>query len=193
MNVKHIAPLGAIVCSFGFATALAQSAEPVSVERTQKVSATVKSVDHENRLVELTADGETTTVQVPDEVRNLDRVKPGDEVVVTYHEALAAAFKKPGESQTVGVVDSTVSTSRMPKGSQPGAAIGNQVTTTVIIEAVDRGTHEVTFTGPAGMTRTVEVKDPKAQQFIGTLKKGDEVEITYTEALAVSVDPGRAK
>jgi hypothetical protein len=63
----------------------------------------------------------------------------------------------------------------------------------VIIEAVDRGTHEVTFTGPAGMTRTVEVKDPKAQQFIGTLKKGDEVEITYTEALAVSVDPGRAK
>jgi hypothetical protein len=194
VNVKHIAPLaGAIVCSFGFVTALAQTAEPVSVERTQKISATVKSVDHENRLVELTADGETTTIQVPDEVRNLDRVKAGDEVVVTYHEALAAAFKKKGESQTVGVVDSTVSTSRMPKGSQPGAGLANQVTTTVIIEGVDRSANEVTFTGPAGMTRTVEVKDPKAQQFVGTLKKGDEVEITYTEALAVTVEPGRAK
>ena len=33
------------------------------------------------------------------------------------------------------------------------------------------------------MTRTVDVKDPKAQKFIGTLKKGDEVELTYTEAL----------
>ena len=36
------------------------------------------------------------------------------------------------------------------------------------------------------MTRTVDVKDPKAQKFIGTLKKGDEVELTYTEALAVT-------
>lgn len=193
VNVKHIAPLaGAIVCSFGFATALCQPAEPVSVERTQTVSATVKSIDHQKRLLELTADGETTTVQVPPEVRNLDRVKPGDEIVVTYREALAAAFRKKGESQTVGVVDATTSTARMPEGSEPGAAVANQVTTTVIIEAVDRGSNEVTFTGPAGMTRTVEVKDPKARQFIGTLKQGDEVEVTYTEALAVTVDPGRA-
>lgn len=194
MNLKHIAPLaGAVVCSLGFATAMGQSTEPVNVERTQTVSATVKSIDHEKRLVELTADGETTTVQVPDEVRNLAQVKPGDEVVVTYHEALAAAFKKKGESQTVGVVDATVGTARMPEGAQPGAAVSNRVTTTVIIEAVDRGTNEVTFTGPAGMTRTVEVRDPKAQQFIGTLKKGDEVELTYTEALAVTVEPQRAQ
>jgi hypothetical protein len=106
---------------------------------------------------------------------------------------LAAAFKKKGESKTVGIVDATVGTARMPEGAQPGAAVSNRVTTTVIIEAVDRGTNEVTFTGPSGMTRTVGVKDPKAQQFIGTLKKGDEVELTYTEALAVTVEPKRAQ
>ncbi len=190
MNLKYIAPLaGAVVCTLGFATAMGQSPDPVNVERTQTISATVKSIDHENRLVELTADGETTTVQVPDEVRNLDRVKPGDEVVVTYHEALAAAFKPKGESKTVGVVDASVGTARMPEGAQPGAAIGNRVTTTVVIEAVNRDTNEVSFKGPAGMTRTVEVMDPKARQFIGTLNKGDEVELTYTEALAVTVEP----
>ena len=198
MNLKYIAPLagalaGVLVCSLGVSTATAQSPEPVNVERTQTVSATVKSVDHEKRLVELTANGETTTVQVPDEVRNLKQVKPGDEVLVTYHEALAAAFKKKGESTTIGVVDATVGTSRMPEGGQPGAAVANQVTTTVIIEGVDRGTNEVTFTGPAWMTRTLEVKDPKARQFISTLKKGDEVELTYTEALAVTVEPKRAQ
>lgn len=194
MNLKHISALaGAIVGLICFAAASGQSTEPVNVERTQTVSATVKSIDLENRLVELTADGETTTVQVPDEVRNLEQVKPGDDIVVTYHEALAAEFKKKGESNTVGVVDATVGTARMPKGAQPGAALGNRVTTTVIIEAVDRGTNEVTFTGPAGMMRTVEVKDPKARQFIGTLKKGDEVELTYTEALAVTVERGRAQ
>jgi hypothetical protein len=39
------------------------------------------------------------------------------------------------------------------------------------------------------MTRTVDVVDPRATQFISTLKKGDEVELTYTEALAVTVQP----
>lgn len=193
MNLKHIAPLAGAVCSLGFAAAMGQSSEPVNVERTQTVSATVKSVDHEKRLVELTADCETTTVQVPEEVRNLSQVKPGDEVVVTYHEALAAAFKPKGESKTVGIVDASVGTARMPEGAQPGAAIGNRVTTTVIIEAVNRDTNEVTFTGPSGMTRTVEAMDPKARQFIGTLKKGDEVELTYTEALAVTVEPKRGQ
>jgi hypothetical protein len=77
----------------------------------------------------------------------------------------------------------------MPEGAQPGAAIGNRVTTTVVIEAVNRDTNEVSFKGPAGMTRTVEVMDPKARQFIGTLNEGDEVELTYTEALAVTVEP----
>ena len=194
MNVKHIARVvGAMYVSFGCAIALSQTTDPVSVERTQTVSATVKSIDHQKRLLELTADGETTTVQVPAEVRNLDRVHPGDEIVVTYHEALAAAFRKKGESETIGAVDATTSTARMPEGSEPGAAVANQVTTTVVIEAVDRSTNEVTFTGPAGMTRTVEVKDPKARQFVSTLKQGDEVEVTYTEALAITVDPGRAQ
>ena len=45
------------------------------------------------------------------------------------------------------------------------------------------------FTGPGGLVRTVEVKDPNAQKFISKLKKGDHVELTYSEALAVSVEP----
>jgi len=43
------------------------------------------------------------------------------------------------------------------------------------------------------MTRTVDVVDPKAQKFIAELKKGDEVELTYVEALAVTVEPKAAK
>jgi len=50
----------------------------------------------------------------------------------------------------------------------------------------------VTFIGPSGLSRTVDVVDPKAQQFIAQLKKGDEVELTYVEALAVTVEPKAA-
>jgi len=171
------------------ASAVAQPTEPVHVSRTQSVSATVKSIDQQKRLVELTDGKETTTIEVPAEVRNLSQLKVGDQVVVSYHEGLAAEFKKKGESQTVGVLDTTTGTARMPEGGQPGAAVGNRVRTTVMIQGVDRATNSVTFTGPSGMTRTVEVKDPKAQKFIGSLKQGDEVELTYTEALAVTVEP----
>jgi hypothetical protein len=129
-------------------------------------------------------------VQVSDEVRNFDRIKVGDEVVATYYQGLAAEFKKKGEGTPVGVVDATTGTARMPKGSStPGAAIGNKVTTTVVIEGVNRDTHSVTFVGPSGMTRTVDVKDPDAQRFISGLQKGDEVQLTYVEAIAVTLEP----
>jgi hypothetical protein len=185
-------PLG-VLAALAAATAAAQP-EPVTVEKTETMSATVEAIDAEQRLVELRRGDEHTTVQVPPEVGNFDRIKVGDQVVATYHQALAAEFKKKGESSTTGVVDATTGTARTPQGSpKPGAAVANQVTTTVVIEAVDRPSNSVTFKGPAGMSRTVEVKDPKAQKFISTLQKGDEVELTYVEALAVTLEPQKAQ
>lgn len=176
------------LCWLGIATTLAQPA-PVKVVNTQTITATVESIDLDERMVELRADDRNVTVQVPPEVRNLAQLKVGDKVVVQYYEALAAAFKKKGEGTTVGVIDMTTGTARTPEGKRPGAAVANKVTTTIVIEEVDRPAHALTFTGPSGMTRTVSVQDPRAQEFIGTLKPGDEVQLTYLEALAVTVDP----
>jgi len=192
IKLNLLFPLGALAV-LAFGTAIAQPA-PVATERVQKLSATVAKVDAKQRLIELKKGEETQTIQVPPEVRNFDKIKVGDEVVVTYYEGLAAEFKKKGESKTIGVLDATTGTARMPEGSgRPGAAVANKVKTTVVIESVDTKTHSVTFTGPSGLSRTVDVVDPKAQKFIAELKKGDEVELTYVEALAVTVEPKLAK
>jgi Cu/Ag efflux protein CusF len=181
-------PLGALA-ALASGVAAAQP-EPVMVEKAQSIAATVESIDPKQRLVELRRGDETRTIKVPPEVRNFERIKVGDQVVATYYEGLAAEFKKPGEGTPIGAVDATTGTARMPEGSsKPGAAVANQVTTTVVIESVDQPSNSVTFTGPAGMTRTVDVKDPKAQKFISTLKKGDQVQLTYVEALAVTLEP----
>ncbi len=181
-------------CATGaISTAFAQPAEPVSVTETEKATATVEAVDVKNRMLELRTDEGPITVAVPKQVRNLDQVRPGDQVVVEYQEGLAARFRKPGESTTVGTVEQTTGTARQPDGMLPGGAVANMVTTTVVIESVDQPDHTVTFIGPSGMTRTVDVKDPAAQQFVSQLKKGDEVELTYTEALAVSIEPQKQK
>lgn len=184
--------LGALA-AFAFAGAFAQPA-PVATEKVQTISATVVRVDAKQRLVELKKGEEVKTIQVPAEVRNFDKIKVGDEVAVTYYEGLAAEFKKKGTGTPVGTIDASTGTARMPEGSgRPGAAVGNKVKATVVIESVDNAKHSVTFTGPSGMSRTVEVVDPKAQKFISELKKGDEVELTYVEALAVTVEPKLAK
>lgn len=186
MNLRVLA----LACAASATTIAAQPTdEPVTVDRLETVTATVESIDTDKRMVELKSKYGTRTVQVPPEVRNLEQVKVGDQVVVKYYEGLAAQFKKPGESLPIGVVDATSSTARQPQGARPGAGAANVVTTTVVIEAVDKPSNSVTFTGPAGMTRTVAVQDPKAREFIGTLKKGDHVELTYTEAVAVTVEP----
>ncbi len=70
--------------------------------------------------------------------------------------------------------------------------VGQQVRATVkISNSVDAANRLVSFTGPKGVKRTVAVKDPKAREFVKQLKPGDEVELTYTEALAISVEEAK--
>jgi hypothetical protein len=59
---------------------------------------------------------------------------------------------------------------------------------TVKIDAVDPSFNTVTFTRADGITRVVGVDDPEAQRFVRTLKPGDSVEISYSEAVAVGVE-----
>ena len=160
---------------------------PVEVRDLLEVTATVDAIDLATRTVTVTdGAGNEYVVEAGPEVRNLAQVKVGDEVVVSYYSALAAELKKPGESDHT--VHAEAAAGRAPEGERPAAAAGKQVTMTIVIESVDAAENTVTFTGPNGL-RTVLVETPAGQEFIKQLKKGDEVEVTYTEALAISVEP----
>jgi len=165
-----------------------EAPKPVEVEDAVQVTATVEAIDLANRLVTIRGpEGNAATLEVGPEVRNLPQVKVGDEVVVSYYAAMAAEFKKPGEG--VKGVQEDVGAGRAEPGERPGGIVGRRVKATVIIESVDAKSNTVSFTGPHGMLRTIAVQDPDAQAFIKKLKKGDEVELTYTEAVAISVEP----
>lgn len=167
--------------------------EPASIESTQEVSATVQSIDVEKRLVTLRdKEGETVTVQVSPEVRNLAQVKAGDQVVVRYYEALAAELRSRGDgSGTTQAPVSEAAVSRAAAGARPAGMVGKETSQTVRITSVDTKNHVVTFYASDGLTRSVPVQTPQGQEFISKLKPGDEVELTYTEALAVSVEPAK--
>jgi hypothetical protein len=165
-----------------------EAARPATVERTETVTATVEAVDLGERLVTLRGPGgESFTVYASDAVRNLPQVEVGDQVVIRYREAIAAELSQPG--QPTGGAEVSAQITRAPLGARPAAEVAQQVKTTVRIEALDLASNTVSFTGPNGMERMVAVQDPNMQAFLQTLSVGDQVAITYSEALALSVEP----
>jgi Cu/Ag efflux protein CusF len=187
--MENVLRVGAVIAVVLSAQVDAQEGPaPVEVRDLLEVTATVEAIDLATRTVTVRdgADNEYV-VEAGPEVRNLEQVKVGDEIVVSYYAALAAEFKKPGEG--VQGVQAEAAAGRAPLGERPAGAAGRRVTATIVIDSVNAEENTVTFTGPQGVLRTVAVEDPAAQAFIKQLKHGDEVELTYTEALAISVEP----
>jgi hypothetical protein len=156
------------------------------VARTVEARATVTAIDQATRSVTLkTDDGKEFTTKVGDQVRNLAQVKIGDIVKVTYTEALAITLATGGEPAVTG----DAAAARAKEGEKPGGIVGQTMTVSAKVEAIDLEKHTVTFKGPEGKTRLVTVKDPKNYDLLKKVKVGDVVNITYAEALAISVEP----
>ena len=147
------------------------------------MTATVESVDLKTRAVTLRGpEGKVMGVKAGEEVKNLPQVKVGDKVVATYYESIAARIVKPGTGQA-SAAQQAVATAK--PGEKPAGAMVQQVTVTATVEAIDRNSQHVTLKGQEGKTVDVKVQDPKNLEGV---KVGDEVVITYTEALAISVE-----
>jgi hypothetical protein len=166
--------------------AAASAPGQAKLARVVKVSATISAIDAATRTVMLkAADGKEFPVVAGPEVRNFEQIKVGSEVVVAFLQALALDLKK-GGSGTREMVESTDS-ARTAAGAQPGAAAARKVTVMADVTAVDAKTQTVTLRGPK---RTVElqVRDPKQFKMVAV---GDQVQATYTEAVAISVEPAK--
>jgi hypothetical protein len=163
---------------------LAMSPGKVRASETLKMTATVLSIDMGSRDVLLMdSQGKLHTVNVSDQARNLDQVRVGDKVTAEYTEAISLQLKKRGAADAAPVSAETAMI-RSPKGAKPGGAVGRKVTAIATVVAVDPKKQLVTLRGPLGNEYDIQVLDP-AQ--LKAAKKGDEVEVTYTEALAISV------
>ena len=186
----HIArAMTAALAAALLAAGCAQPPKDVVVGETIERTLNVQSIDHASRVVTLRGEDGPVVIRAGPEVRNLDQVRAGDRVVVRYREAIAAELVKPGTG-VAGIQSSSTAARAMP-GERPFAAAVEQTRMTVKIFDVDTIANVVEVTGPSGYNRRVKVVDPKAQEFIRGLKRGDEVEVTFTEAAAISVEPAR--
>jgi hypothetical protein len=156
--------------------------------RAVRVSATVTAIDKATRTLTLKgADGKTFPLVASAEVRNFDQIQVGSEVIVGYLQALAIELKKGGGAK-VERVDSSAS-ARAEVGAQPAGMAARKITATGDVIALDAATQTATVRGP---NRTIELRVPDKKQF-QMIVVGDQIQVTYTEALAVSVEPAPKK
>jgi hypothetical protein len=180
-NVAHAqqAPAPKVVEAKAVAPGKAAAAQAVEVR------AVVVGVDKATRTLDLKGPkGRVVSLQASDEVKNFDQIQLGDHVVVRYLRALTLELKKSG-SQIMERSDKADAAVAKP-GERPGVAAARQVQVMANVVAVNQKTRTVTLKGPKGNMVDLVLDDPKQ---VAKVKKGDQVEAVYTEALAVSVEP----
>jgi len=160
-------------------------ADALGVREKVTATAIVQAVDQKNRLLTLKGeDGQVFTIKVGDEVRNLAQVRAGDTVKATYHQALAVSLDTvQGTGVNQRVV--TVGASRAPAGAMPAGAVEEKVEMVGTILAVDPAKRTVLV---QGAVHRVTLQIPSDMD-LKDLKVGDQVRATYTQELAVAVEP----
>ena len=159
-----------------------------SVDQTVDFTATVIGIDKTTRDITLKGPkGNWVVVTAGPEVKNFDQLNVGDKVHTRYNEALVLELKK-GNDLAVTRTDEKSAVGAMP-GAQPAGVAGRRITVVADVVAVNRETQTVTLQGPR-LTAEVKVADP--DQF-RRIKKGDQVYATYTQALAMVVEPSPKK
>jgi hypothetical protein len=182
----------ALAAIFAASSAMAQTSTGVvgkgpgvaGVANTVDMTATITAIDAKTREVTLKGpQGREAVITAGPEVKNFAQMKVGDEVNVKYVEALTLELKK-GGGATVGRTEKAGAGAAKP-GERPAGAAGRQVKVIADVVNVDTQNQVVTLKGPK-RTVDLKVKDPKQ---LAMIAKGDQVEATYTEAIAVSVQP----
>ncbi len=127
--------------------------------------------------------GDSRSFQVPSDVKAFDTLKKGDKIDVDYTEAVAVAMMPPGTKLSASEKAAAMKTDKA------AGAAGKQVTISAKITNVDTANNTITLKGPKGQVETVDVLDPDNQAKLPSLKPGQVMQFTYTEAMAVSVTP----
>jgi hypothetical protein len=164
--------------------AMTSSPGKVGVAQTVEVSATITAIDKATRGITLKGPkGDEVKIVAGPEVKNFDQLKVGDVVKLKYLESLALELKKGGGLKVEKTEQAGMA--RAKPGEAPAGVAGRQVTVVGDVIKLDAATQTITVKGPE---RTVELKARDPEQF-KLIAVGDQIQATYTEALAVAVTP----
>ena len=165
-------------------TAPATDKPSMHTSQTVILTAVVEAINHETREVTLRGpEGGTVSFVASEDARNLGQVKVGDIVMAEYVQSMSIeVFANDGTEPGAGEL--TVA-GRSEEGAMPALTAIDALVVTATVEEINLEANTFKLRGPAGEIKEFEARDPE------NLKKaavGDLVVITYTEAIAISVE-----
>lgn len=150
------------------------------------MEAEVVAINHDTREVTL-ADGmgRQTTIVAGEQVKRLGEVSVGDLVEVDYYLSIAAEFRAPTEDEMAEPIQFVEGAGRAESDEAPGGGALRMIKAVCVVEGLDRPSETVTLMGPLGGLNVVRVADVDN---LTKMKIGDTIVVTFTEALAVSLE-----
>jgi hypothetical protein len=150
------------------------------------ITASVEAIDPAKREVTLKGPlGNTATFVVDQRVKRFDEIKVGDFVPAEYYIAVAGELRKPTADEEKHPIQVLEGAAKAPPGTSPAAGGLRRMKVVATIEGLDRPTQTATLKGPMGNYFTVRVADPAR---LTQAHIGDKVVVTFTEALAISLE-----
>ena len=166
------------------AAAAQQGTKGLARSASTTVKATIVSIDQDKRLVTLRGPkGNDVIVHADEHLQRFNELKVGDIITATYTESIAVNVRKPGTAPPQDLSQNIVRDK-----NRVGATVTEQRNMSVKITAIDMTVPSITAVGPQGTPYTFKVRD---KNNIRDLKVGDNVDITYTEALLLHADPAK--
>ena len=158
-----------------------------AVVAAAELSAQVVSLDKKTRTISLKGPkGGVMDVVAGNEVKNFSKIKVGDLVVVRYMQSLALELQ-PVKTGATGI-SVTEGAGKAEPGKRPAAGAVREIQAIAKVTGMDEKAKTISLTGPRGNTVTLDVHNP---EHFKVMKVGDEVRVTYTEAVAFSVQPAK--
>jgi len=180
--------LVALITISSFAQDVRPSREKWNLISTQ---GTVNSINKETREVELMGSkGDLVTITASDAVKRFDEISVGDIVTFDYYVYLKAEFRQPTAEELAEPLVILAEAGKAPEGMDPAAVVGAVVRAVVTIEALNRPYMIATVKGPRGNYTSIPMED---KELITQLHIGEVVILTYSEAMAISLEKVKPK
>ncbi len=148
-----------------------------------KVDATVEAIDYDKRDVTLKGPkGNSYTMNVGAEARNFKQIEVGDTVTLQIVEAINIQVYSADQFKPGAVAGTIVERAKL--GEKPAGVVVDELVVVATVENIDLENSLATLKNAEGVSHTVEVQDTEKLKKVAV---GDQVVITYTEAIAIEV------
>lgn len=189
MRLAFIVAIGLAVTSIS-STASAQNRPTFQSSWSMSNRAQVISIDRATRMVELQrSDGERRRIHADDSIKNLDKVQPGDTVLVNHSETMTFTVMPPGTKPPPDQVTAKIDRAGT---ALPAAVATEKHVATRRVVSIDLASSTVSMVDlKGGPVMTHRVTDQGVQKDLGRVKPGDLVTGELITMTSISIERTR--